>query len=58
MVDYDYENTARLTDDQGRFTVGEIGRDAKEVRLTSNDYFAPKPFPITCRSRQPPASRS
>jgi hypothetical protein len=45
MVDYDYQNTTK-TDDQGRFTLGGLGRDAKEVRLTSNDYFAPKPFPI------------
>jgi hypothetical protein len=45
MADYDYENTT-TTDETGRFTLGGTGRGAKEVRLTSNDYFAPKPFPI------------
>ena len=45
MADYDYDNNT-TTDDQGRFTLGGLGQDAKEVRLTSNAYFAPKPFPI------------
>jgi len=45
QADYDYKNTT-MTDAQGRFTLGGHGKDAKEVRLTSNAYFAPKPFPI------------
>ena len=45
MADYDYVNTTR-TDDLGKFTLGGLGQAAKDIRLTSNDYFAPKPFPI------------
>jgi Carboxypeptidase regulatory-like domain len=45
MADYDYKNTV-TTDEQGRFTLGGTGKKAREIRLTSNDYFAPKPFPI------------
>ena len=45
VVDYDWEHPA-LTDQDGRFALGGAGRDAKEIRLTSNDYFAPKPYPI------------
>ena len=45
MADYDYGNVV-LTDEAGRFALGGTGKEAKEVRLTSNDYFAPESFPI------------
>ncbi len=45
VADYDYENPA-TTGPDGRFTLGGAGREVKQLRLTSNDYFAPDTFPI------------
>ncbi len=44
-ADYDYEDAAR-TDKDGRFTVHAAGKDAKQVIVQSNNYFAPKPFDL------------
>lgn len=45
VADYDHENPARTGDD-GRFVLHGLGPDAKQVRVQSNDYFAPQPFDI------------
>jgi hypothetical protein len=45
IADYDYENAAK-TDKDGRFTVTGAGKDAKQLLLQSNDYFAPEPFDL------------
>ena len=45
MADYDYEGAVK-TGKEGRFTVHGAGRDAKQLILRSNDYFAPKPFDL------------
>jgi len=45
IPDYEYK-IAATTDAGGRFTIGGAGGAAKELRVQSNDYFAPKPFPI------------
>ena len=45
VVDGNYEDSA-TTGPDGRFTLGGAGREAKELQLTSNDYFAPNRFPI------------
>jgi hypothetical protein len=44
-ADYDYRNAIKTGTD-GRFTVHGAGRDAKQLILRSNDYFAPKPFDL------------
>ena len=44
-ADYDYEDAAR-TDKDGRFTVHAAGKDAKQLIVQSNNYFAPKPFDL------------
>jgi hypothetical protein len=45
IADYDYDNAVKTGKD-GRFTVHGAGRDAKQLMLESNDYFAPKPFDL------------
>ncbi|HZW30458.1 MAG TPA: carboxypeptidase-like regulatory domain-containing protein [Isosphaeraceae bacterium] len=45
IADYDYEGAVKTGKD-GRFTVHGAGRDAKQLRLQSNDYFAPKPVDL------------
>jgi hypothetical protein len=45
IVDYDYENPA-TTDAEGRFVARGAGPDARQLRLQSNDYFAPEPFEV------------
>ncbi len=30
----------------GRFTVHGVGKELKQLRLRSNDYFSPKPFDV------------
>jgi protocatechuate 3,4-dioxygenase beta subunit len=44
-ADYDHENAVK-TDQDGRFTVKGAGKDAKQLILRSNNYFAPKPFDL------------
>jgi hypothetical protein len=45
MADYDYAGTAKTGKD-GCFTIHGAGKGAKQLRLESNDYFAPKPFDL------------
>ena len=45
IPDYDWENSVK-TDEGGRFTVHGVGKDLKNLRLQSNDYFAPEPFDV------------
>jgi len=45
MADYDYEGAAKTGKD-GRFTIHGAGKGAKQLRLESNDYLAPKPFDL------------
>jgi hypothetical protein len=45
MADYDYAGAVKTSKD-GRFTIHGAGKDAKQLRLESNDYFAPKPFDL------------
>jgi Carboxypeptidase regulatory-like domain len=43
IPDYDWENAVRSGKD-GRFTVHGVGKELKQLRLRSNDYFSPEPF--------------
>jgi hypothetical protein len=45
IPDYDRDNAAR-SDGDGRFTVHGVGKDVKQLRLESNDYFSPQPFDV------------
>ncbi len=45
IPDYDYK-LAATTDAEGRFAIGGAGKAAQEVQVRSNNYFAPRPFPI------------
>jgi protocatechuate 3,4-dioxygenase beta subunit len=45
FADYDHESAVR-TDKDGHFTVHGAGKDAKQLILRANDYFAPKPFDL------------
>ena len=45
FADYDYENEV-TTDGQGRFALGGTGKVVKTLHVSSNDYFAPKPFEV------------
>ncbi len=44
-ADYQYDDGS-TTDAEGRFAIGGSGKDAKQLQVESNDYFAPKPYPI------------
>ena len=41
IPDYDRENSVK-SDKDGRFTVHGVGKDVKQLRLQSNDYFSPQ----------------
>ncbi len=45
IPDYDRDNVAR-SDKDGRFTVHGVGKELKQLRLESNDYFSPEPFDV------------
>lgn len=45
FADYDYDAAVKSGKD-GRFTVHGAGKDAKQLTLQANDYFAPKPFDL------------
>jgi protocatechuate 3,4-dioxygenase beta subunit len=45
FADYDYVSAVK-TDKEGRCTVHGAGKDAKQLILRSNGYFAPKPFEL------------
>lgn len=45
IVDYDYEGAAK-SDADGRFFVHGAGTAAKQLLLSSNDYFTPKPIEL------------
>jgi uncharacterized GH25 family protein len=45
ITDYDHDNVTR-SDELGRFTILGVGKDAKDLWLQSNDYFAANPVSI------------
>jgi hypothetical protein len=46
IPDYDWQNSTK-TNQQGQFVVHGVGKNVKQLRLQSNDYFSAKAFDVT-----------